>query len=165
MMRRNMASRSPNCKDDLYVYSNETKKDHLRDCRILRRISIQALVDHRMEQANDALLASRVLIDADLSRDAISRAYYAIFYAVLALLVTRRLGTSKHSGALNLFNREFIKTGMLPSEMGKLARRAFDRRLEADYAELYLRDPRSSYMRMGREYRLEFIVRTRQNWA
>ena len=97
---------------------------------------IRALVNYRVQQARDALLASQVLIDAHLFRDAINRAYYAIFYSVLALLVTRRLGTSKHSGALALFNREFIKTGKLPNEMGRLARQSFDRRLEADYAEL-----------------------------
>ena len=89
-----------------------------------------------MEQADDALQAARTLIEADLPRDAVNRAYYAIFYSVLALLVMRRLGTSEHSGALTLFSREFVKTGLLPSEMAKLARRAFDRRLEADYAEL-----------------------------
>lgn len=97
---------------------------------------IRALVDYRMEQAADALQAARTLIDAELERDAVSRAYYAIFYSVLALLVTRRLGTSKHSGALTLLSREFIKTGLLEPEMGKLARQAFERRLEADYAEL-----------------------------
>lgn len=97
---------------------------------------IKALVLYRMEQADDALQAARTLIDADLPRDAVNRAYYAIFYSVLALLVTRRLGTSKHSGALTLFSREFVKSGLLPPEMARLARRAFDRRLEADYAEL-----------------------------
>ena len=49
------------------------------------------------------------------------------------MLVTRRLGMSKHSGALTLFSREFVKRGLLRR---KWARRAFDRRLEADYAEL-----------------------------
>lgn len=97
---------------------------------------IRALVDYRMRQASDSLQAARILLDAGLFRDAINRAYYAIFYSVLALLVTRRLGTSKHSGALTLFSREFVKTGLLPPEMARLASRAFDRRLEADYAEL-----------------------------
>ncbi|RMF60609.1 MAG: HEPN domain-containing protein [Bacteroidetes bacterium] len=97
---------------------------------------IRVLAAYRMEQATDALQAARTLIDAGLPRDAVNRAYYAIFYGVLALLVTRRLGTSKHSGALTLFSREFVKKGLLPPEMARLARRAFDRRLEADYAEL-----------------------------
>lgn len=97
---------------------------------------IRALVNDRMEQAADALAATRTLIDADLPRDAVNRAYYAIFYSVLALLVTRRLGTSKHSGALALFSRDFVKMGLLPPEMARLARRAFDRRLKADYVQL-----------------------------
>lgn len=97
--------------------------------------NIRALAAYRMEQAADALRAARTLIDAGLPRDAINRAYYAIFYSVLALLSTRRLGTSRHSGALTLFSREFVKTGLLPPETARLARRAFEQRLEADYAE------------------------------
>lgn len=97
---------------------------------------IRTLVAYRMEQAHDALAAARTLIEADLPRDAVNRAYYAIFYSVLALLAARQLGTSKHSGALTLFNREFVKTGLLPRELSRLARRAFEQRLEADYAEL-----------------------------
>ncbi len=97
--------------------------------------NIRALAAYRMEQAADALRAARTLIDAGLPRDAINRAYYAIFYSVLALLSTRRLGTSRHSSALTLFSREFVKTGLLPPETARLARRAFEQRLEADYAE------------------------------
>lgn len=66
---------------------------------------IRALAAYRMEQATDALQAARTLIDAGLPRNAVNRAYYAIFYGVLALLVTRRLGAPKHSGALILFSR------------------------------------------------------------
>ena len=99
---------------------------------------IKALVAYRIEQANDALKAAGTLIDTNLFRDAISRAYYAIFYAGLALLATRRLGASKHSGTLMLLSREFVKPGILSKEMARLARRAFERRLEADYAELVI---------------------------
>lgn len=94
------------------------------------------LVRYRISQAHDALEATRALIDAELPRDAINRAYYSIFYSVLALLVSKQLGTSKHSGALALVNLEFVKTGILSAEKARLARRAFDRRQEADYAEL-----------------------------
>jgi len=97
---------------------------------------IRVLVAYRMEQASDALQAARTLIDAGLPRDAVNRAYYAMFYAVLALLITRGLGPSSHSGSLTLFSREFVKTGLLSPEMAKLAQRAFDQRLEADYAEM-----------------------------
>jgi uncharacterized protein (UPF0332 family) len=37
-----------------------------------------------------------------------NRLYYAMFYAVLALLQEKEMGTSKHSGAIALFDREFV---------------------------------------------------------
>lgn len=48
-----------------------------------------------------------------------NRLYYAMFYAVLALLQEKEMGTSKHSGAIALFDREYVKTGLFPKEMSK----------------------------------------------
>jgi len=42
-----------------------------------------------------------------------------MFYAVLALLANRQMGTSKHTGVLSLFDREFIKTGIFSRELSK----------------------------------------------
>ena len=95
-----------------------------------------ALVRYRIEQAREALDEARLLHDAGHYRGAINRAYYAIFYSILGLLITRDLGTSTHSGALTLFNREFIKTDLLPRKLSTLARHAFDARLHVDYEEL-----------------------------
>ena len=51
---------------------------------------------------------SPLLLDQGFLRDAVNRSYYGMFYAVVALLVTKRSGTSKHRGAIMLFDREFI---------------------------------------------------------
>ncbi|WP_228052557.1 HEPN domain-containing protein [Nodosilinea sp. LEGE 07298] len=59
-----------------------------------------------------------------------------MFYAVLALLVTRQLGTSKHKGAISLFDREFVKTGIFDKEMSMWLHHTFEQRLEADYGDL-----------------------------
>lgn len=69
-------------------------------------------------------------------KGAVNRFYYAMFYAVLALLITRQLGTSKHSGAISLFDQEFVKPGIFDKEMSMWLHSAFELRLEADYAEL-----------------------------
>ncbi|NJN63373.1 MAG: hypothetical protein HC795_19310 [Coleofasciculaceae cyanobacterium RL_1_1] len=37
-----------------------------------------------------------------------------MFYALLGLLATKGLGTSKHSGVISLFDREFVRTGIFP---------------------------------------------------
>jgi uncharacterized protein (UPF0332 family) len=97
---------------------------------------IRVLVKARLQQAQKALNAGQILFDQDLYSDSINRCYYAMFYAVLALLVTRQLGTSKHKGAISLFDREFVKPGIFSKEMSVWLHQTFERRLEADYADL-----------------------------
>jgi uncharacterized protein (UPF0332 family) len=70
---------------------------------------IRALVEYRLEQADEALQAASVNLDAGLVRPAANRAYYAMFYSVLALLATEKRETSRHSGAIALFDRRFVK--------------------------------------------------------
>ena len=97
---------------------------------------INTLVKARLRQAQNALDAGQILLGQGLYSDSINRAYYAMFYAVLALLVTRQLGTSKHKGAISLFDREFVKTGIFSKEMSMWLHHTFEQRLEADYADL-----------------------------
>jgi uncharacterized protein (UPF0332 family) len=78
--------------------------------------SREELLRYRLHQAAEALVAARTLLAAALYRDSVNRAYYAMFYALLAVLVTRKLGTSKHSSAIELFDREFVKSGIFPKE-------------------------------------------------
>jgi len=64
-----------------------------------------------------------------------NRLYYSMFYTVLALLQNKELGTSKHSGAISLFDREYVKPGIFPKEMSKTLHRAFELRQIGDYME------------------------------
>jgi uncharacterized protein (UPF0332 family) len=95
--------------------------------------NIQALVKYRLEQADEALIAAGVLLEKGLDRQAINRAYYAMFYGVLALLATRKLETSKHSGAVSLFDREFIRPGTFSKDLSHWLHDAFDLRQRSDY--------------------------------
>lgn len=58
-----------------------------------------------------------------------------MFYAVLALLQEKQIGTSKHAGAISLFDREFIKSGIFGKELSKTLHRAFELRQKGDYME------------------------------
>jgi len=71
-----------------------------------------ALVESPLLQARESLTEADVLLREGMSkRSVMNRLYYAMFYALLALLQDRQLGSSKHSGAISLFDREFIKNG------------------------------------------------------
>jgi uncharacterized protein (UPF0332 family) len=96
--------------------------------------NIRALVTYRLEQADESLDSARVLLEKRLDRPAVNRAYYAMFYAVLALLATRKQETSKHSGAISLFDKEFVKSGAFTKDFSRWLHEAFDLRQRADYA-------------------------------
>jgi uncharacterized protein len=102
---------------------------------------LRALVSYRLEQAVETLREARLLLDQNAWRGAQNRAYYAMFYAVHALLATRQLGSSKHSGVLALFDREFVKPGLLPTVLSRSLRLAFNRRQSWDYGEVEVLDP------------------------
>ena len=95
-----------------------------------------ALVRYRLEQADQAIRDARTLMAAESHSTTVNRAYYAMFYAILALLCLRGKGTSKHSGAIELFDREFVRPGTFDREMARWLHEAFDLRQQADYKEM-----------------------------
>ena len=97
---------------------------------------LAALISYRLEQANETLREAEILLQESALRGAINRAYYAMFYAVLALLATKRIGTSKHSAIIAAFDREFVKTGVFARELSRSLHLAFDRRQTHDYGEM-----------------------------
>ncbi len=94
------------------------------------------LLRYRMERACETLQEARLMFDGGHLHGAANRIYYACFYAVVALLLTKDLSSPKHSGVMALFNRHFIKEGIIPVDLGKFYSRAFDNRLESDYGEI-----------------------------
>ena len=98
---------------------------------------VHALVLYRLEQADEALRAAKLLCAETLYRQAAGRAYYAMFYAVLALLAYRGLEAWWHAGAIALFDREFVKAGPFAREHSRRLHGLFDLRQRADYLEMF----------------------------
>jgi len=96
--------------------------------------NIQSLVTYRLEQADESLKAARILLEKGLARPSVNRAYYSMFYAVLALLATRKQETSRHSGAISIFDKEFVKHGTFSKDLSRWLHNAFDLRQRSDYA-------------------------------
>ncbi|MBW2038605.1 MAG: HEPN domain-containing protein [Deltaproteobacteria bacterium] len=64
---------------------------------------------------------------------AVSRAYYSMFYMAEAVLLTKGLSFSKHSGVISGFNQHFIKTGIFEYKYYEMLRFAFEQRNIGDY--------------------------------
>ena len=93
------------------------------------------LIRYKLSRAEETLAEAKVMLETNHPYGAANRIYYACFYAVTGLLLTQNLSSSKHSGVIALFNRHFVKPGVISVDMGKFYSRMFDNRLESDYAD------------------------------
>ena len=86
-----------------------------------------------VQKANRSIAAAKRLIDQGDYDFASSRAYYATFYGIEAILLTENLVFSKHSAVIGAFSQHFVKTAIFPKEFTKLISRLFRQRQLGDY--------------------------------
>ena len=90
-----------------------------------------ALAQHRIARAHGALQEAELLIEQQHFSGALNRVYYA----ARALLATRNLDSSRHSGVIALFQEHFVRTGLVPTETARALPRAFEKRQTSDYGD------------------------------
>ena len=86
-----------------------------------------------LRMAEESVHAARLLANEGLNRFAVSRAYYAMFYCAQALLLSKELSFSRHSGVIAAFGKEFAKTNLLPQELHRFLIEASELREVGDY--------------------------------
>ena len=94
-------------------------------------------VHARMKQAYETIEEAEMLFKQDYWRGTINRAYYAMFYAVLALAALKAVVISKHTHAIAFLDKEFIKKGIFPKEISRTLHISFDERQTNDYGEIW----------------------------
>lgn len=87
-----------------------------------------------LQRARRELAAARHLVDGGFTAQAVSRAYYAAFYAAEACLAAIGETRSKHAGVIAAIVEHVVRPGGFDPEIARLLRRLFDERNEADYA-------------------------------
>ena len=93
----------------------------------------QEYISYKLQKAGQAMKEARLLIDNKMTDTAVSRLYYASFYAVNALLVSHDFNPKTHSGVKSLFNKEFILTHKLADHFSDFYSFLMAKRFEADY--------------------------------
>jgi len=95
----------------------------------------------KLEQADEAMDSAQLLLERGNYRTVVNRAYYAMFYAVLALLVPTKQQTSKHAWVMTLFDRDFVRLGVFGKDFSRWLHEAFNLRQRSDYQELVTVSP------------------------
>ena len=93
------------------------------------------LVRYRIQNSKEKLGSAKILLENSKSKDAISRSYYAMFTAARALLATKHLDSSKHTGVVSLFNQHFVKTGIVTKDLGRMLMKGRDLQQDGDYKD------------------------------
>lgn len=68
--------------------------------------------------------------DADFAS---SKAYYAVFHLMQAVLLTKRRTFSKHAGVISGFSEHFIKPGLFPKDFARVIQKLRRDRELGDY--------------------------------
>jgi len=91
------------------------------------------LYERYIENAQERLGAAEYLLKGGFYNDAVSRAYYSMFYSARALLSLKEIYPKAHKGVILKFGLEFVKKGFVEEAHGRALAHAKDRREIADY--------------------------------
>ncbi|MPR35139.1 HEPN domain-containing protein [Salmonirosea aquatica] len=100
----------------------------------------QAYVLYRLESAHKALAAAKACADIGLWNSAMNRLYYAVYYAVSALLFINDIQAKTHSATKSQFAQYFVKTGIFDQKYSRLLAILYDGRQKGDYEDFFEAD-------------------------
>jgi uncharacterized protein (UPF0332 family) len=95
------------------------------------------LINYRLQRSKETLEDAKLLAEKQRWNSSINRLYYAAYYAVIALLLKENYKSTTHNGAKTKFSEHFIKTGLFPTEIGRMYSQLFTWRQKGDYADLF----------------------------
>lgn len=101
-----------------------------------RRHQIKLYLDH----ASKALRTAASNIERGFYATAINRAYYVIFYAASASLLTMGIARSKHAGVIAAFREHLVKTGLIEAEYSDIYGDVMHARVDSNYEMTFTAD-------------------------
>lgn len=118
-----------------------------------------------IERAKRYLKSSDTLLKEEDFESSVSRAYYAMFYSVEAILLTKNLSYSSHKGVLSAFGEHFVKTGIFTKDMSKELNRAFEKRQLGDYEYTFVisRNEAEEILEKGKDFVEKVIHYLKEN--
>lgn len=93
----------------------------------------RSLIIAQIEKSKEKLNAAKTLLKDGFIDDAISRAYYSMFHAASAVLLSAGISVESHSSLKNLFGLHFVKTGKIDKKFSRWLNKLKDERENGDY--------------------------------
>ena len=81
---------------------------------------VKVLSEYRLERAKEMLDAATQNLNINQYRTSLNRFYYAVFHAMRAVNILNGYDSSKHSGVIAYFNKNFSKENKLDRNLYKI---------------------------------------------
>ena len=101
------------------------------------KITVNSFSKYRLERAKQEYGVSQLLYKENQLLAANNRAYYAIFYAIRAVLALEKKDFKRHKDVIAYFNKEYVSTEIFPKRIGRKISQAKTIREDSDYDEEY----------------------------
>lgn len=98
------------------------------------------LIKLRLQKAEETFAEIEDHTQLGYWRTAANRLYYACYYAVTALFIKNDIKAHTHSGVINQFGLNFVRTNVFSQEEGRLFKRLFELRQDGDYDDWIIID-------------------------
>lgn len=100
--------------------------------------SLKELAEYRLTRAREMLSASKDNLEIGQYRTSLNRSYYAVFHAMRSANALRGFDSSKHSGVISYFTKEYLKTEILDRGLADIIKDSSYFREKSDYDDFYI---------------------------
>ena len=94
---------------------------------------LQKSISEELLHADICIKSAKLNLEHDIIDACVNRMYYAVFHAARALVLSKDIVPKSHKGVYTMLSKEFVATGTVSKEMGKMYFSLMDMRATADY--------------------------------
>ena len=116
-------------------------------------------IAEHLNRAGEFVSAAEVLLANELPAIALGRAYYAMFHAATAALLTRGVERSSHHALIAAFGQYLVKPGLVEKRYHSYLRDAFVARIDGDYGSFAVTNPEKVAMHIAQARQLIQVCR------
>lgn len=93
---------------------------------------------YRLTRAKEMLSASEDNLEIGQYKTSLNRSYYAVFHAMRSVNALKGFDSSKHSGVIAFFTKEYLKTEILDRNLAFIIKDSSFCREKSDYDDFYV---------------------------
>ena len=99
--------------------------------------NMNAYIRYRIAKSDETYKAACLLADGKMWNSVVNRLYYACFYAVSALLLSKDIAARTHAGVISQFSENFVRTKLISMDHFKTYSKLMNWRSKGDYGDMY----------------------------